>query len=163
MCCSCLQADAAFICEYSRESEISRGRSRFFHGQRKLLLYSGRAHFFRYVCWVFKFACLYTLLTNECFRRFQIRGARHVIFYSLPEYPHFYSEILNLMTFRDDHTTELEDGDEGVVNKSGSIGDKTLTSMTLFSSYEQMALERIVGKKRCEHMTGSDKSTFLFK
>ena len=24
--------DAAFVCEYSRDSEISRGRSRFFHG-----------------------------------------------------------------------------------------------------------------------------------
>lgn len=41
------EASAAFICEYSRESEISRGRSRFFHGQVKILLYSGRAHFFR--------------------------------------------------------------------------------------------------------------------
>lgn len=42
------QASAAFICEYSRESEIARGRSRFFHGQKDLLLYTGRCHFFRY-------------------------------------------------------------------------------------------------------------------
>ena len=41
------EVDAAFICEYSRETEISRGRSRFFDGHKKILLYSGRAHFFR--------------------------------------------------------------------------------------------------------------------
>lgn len=41
------EVNAAYVCEYSRESEISRGRSRFFHGQKDVLLYSGRAHFFR--------------------------------------------------------------------------------------------------------------------
>ena len=30
-----------FICEYSRESEISRGRSQFFHGKADIMLYSG--------------------------------------------------------------------------------------------------------------------------
>jgi U3 small nucleolar RNA-associated protein 25 len=43
------EANAAYICEYSRDSEISRGRSRFYHGTKHILLYSGRAHFFRYV------------------------------------------------------------------------------------------------------------------
>lgn len=42
------EANAAYICEYSRDSEISRGRSRFYHGTKHILLYSGRAHFFRY-------------------------------------------------------------------------------------------------------------------
>ncbi len=41
------QANAVYVCEYSRDSEISRGRSRFFHGTKDILLYSGRAHFFR--------------------------------------------------------------------------------------------------------------------
>eukprot|EP00605_Chrysophyceae_sp_TOSAG23-4_P002836 GSChrysophyteH1.ASY1.ANO1.3124.1 assembled CDS len=42
-----LEANAAFICEYSRDSEISRGRSRFYHGRHDILVYSGRCHFFR--------------------------------------------------------------------------------------------------------------------
>lgn len=42
------QINAAYVCEYSRDSEISRGRSRFYHGTKDVLLYSGRAHFFRY-------------------------------------------------------------------------------------------------------------------
>ena len=70
------EADAVFISEYSRDSEISRGRSRFFQGHKSILLYSGRSHFFR---------------------RYMIRGALHVMFYSLPEYPQFYSEIVNLI------------------------------------------------------------------
>ena len=72
------EVDAAFVCEYSRDSEISRGRSRFFHGQTSILLYSGRAHFFR---------------------RYMMRGSMHVIFYSLPEYAHFYPEIVNMIGF----------------------------------------------------------------
>lgn len=43
------EADAVFVCEYSQDSDITRGRSKFFHGQVKIMLYSGRSHFFRYL------------------------------------------------------------------------------------------------------------------
>jgi hypothetical protein len=33
-------------CEYSRGSEVSRGRSNFFHGRVPFMLYTERAHFF---------------------------------------------------------------------------------------------------------------------
>jgi len=119
-----LDSHAAFICEYSRDSEISRGRSRFFHGHEDLLLYSGRAHFFR---------------------RLRIRGALHIIFYSLPQYEHFYPELVNLL------------GDEDELGKSTSI-----SCTVLFTKYESMALERIVGTKRAQHMHASKKNTFMF-
>ena len=117
-------ASAAFICEYSRESEISRGRSRFFHGSKDILLYSGRFHYFR---------------------RFQIRGANHIVFYSVPEYPHFYPELVNMVT----------DG-ENASSASSSC-------LVLFTRFEQLALERLVGKKRTAHLVTSDKRSFLFK
>jgi U3 small nucleolar RNA-associated protein 25 len=41
------EMNAVYISEYSRESEISRGRSRFYQGMKDILVYSGRAHFFR--------------------------------------------------------------------------------------------------------------------
>ena len=118
--------NACYICEYSRESEISRSRSRFFQGYHDVLLYSGRLHFFR---------------------RFIIRGVCHIIFYSLPEYCHFYYELVNIL-------------DEGE-----SIG--TITScVVLCTKYEKMALERIVGTKQCNHMLQSHtklgKTTFMF-
>ena len=118
------EVNAAFICEYSRESEISRGRSRFFHGTKDILLYSGRAHFYR---------------------RFMIKGALHLIFYSLPEYAHFYPEIVNLLGHAD----------------GGGLGSNT-SCLVLFTKYEKMALERIVGSKRCEQIFSSTKTTFMF-
>lgn len=118
--------NAAFVCEYSRESEISRGRSQFFHGVKDVLLYSGRAHFFR---------------------RFLLRGACHLIFYSLPEYAHFYHEIVNTL------------------GEGESLG--TVTScLVLSTKFEKMALERLVGVKQCAHMLQAHvklgKTTFMF-
>jgi U3 small nucleolar RNA-associated protein 25 len=124
------EANAAFVCEYSRESEISRGRSRFFHGDKNIMLYSGRAHFFR---------------------RFLIKGACHVVFYSLPEYAHFYPELVNTIQ-------ESEDA-----SGTGNGNNKSSISCTvLYTKFEKLALERIVGAKRCEHMLSSSKSTFMF-
>lgn len=59
--------------------QVSRSRSRFFRGDRDLILYTGRAHFFN---------------------RFSIRGIHHLIFYSLPLYPQFYPEMVNLLEVR---------------------------------------------------------------
>eukprot|EP00598_Pedospumella_elongata_P007784 CAMPEP_0184985530 /NCGR_PEP_ID=MMETSP1098-20130426/14159_1 /TAXON_ID=89044 /ORGANISM="Spumella elongata, Strain CCAP 955/1" /LENGTH=846 /DNA_ID=CAMNT_0027509619 /DNA_START=67 /DNA_END=2607 /DNA_ORIENTATION=- len=118
-------ANAAYVCEYSRDSEISRGRSRFFHGKNDLLLYSGRCHFFR---------------------RFPIRGAKHIVFYSLPEYAHFYSEWVNMLS---SHTPD--GGDDGKVS-----------CLVLFTAFERMALERIVGPKKCAQMLSASKTTFVY-
>lgn len=125
-------ASAVYISEYSRDSEISRGRARFFQGQKNIMLYSGRAHFYR---------------------RFKIRGVRHIIFYSLPEYPHFYSEFVNMLT------NSISAADE---QEKSNLLQNELSCITLFSQYEKMPLERIVGLKRADHMLTSDKSTFLF-
>ena len=75
-------ADFVSIHEYSRDSEVSRGRSRFFHGRAPLLLYSGRAHFYQ---------------------RYRIRGASNYVFVSPPDHAHFYSELLSFA--RDDEAT----------------------------------------------------------
>lgn len=81
-------------------------------------------------------------------RRFQIKGARHIIFYSLPEYAHFYAELVNLL-----NVAESEEGD---------LGHNAPSCLVLYTPYERMALERIVGKKRCDHMMSSKKTTFMF-
>jgi U3 small nucleolar RNA-associated protein 25 len=86
------------------------------------MLYSGRGHFFQ---------------------RFNIRGAIHIIFYSLPEYAHFYPELVNLL------------GESSTSSESSCL--------VLYTKYEKMALERIVGVARCSHMMSSNKTTFMFK
>jgi U3 small nucleolar RNA-associated protein 25 len=74
-----------------------------------------------------------------------IRGAKHIIFYSLPEYAHFYSEWVNMLS---SHT---ETGDDGKVS-----------CLVLFTAFERMALERIVGSKRCAQMLSASKTTFVY-
>jgi U3 small nucleolar RNA-associated protein 25 len=146
-----LEANAAFVCEYSRDSEISRGRSRFYHGRHDILLYSGRCHFFR---------------------RYRIRGAQHVVFYGLPEYETHYPEVLNLLSSESDlkqagvqrqaslavqsHSFDKTAGSEG-------SGNKSCTALVLFSALDVLALNRIVGSKRAKHMLKSDKATFMFQ
>ena len=70
----------------------------------------------------------------------------HVIFYSLPEIPHFYPELVNMLK---------EASVKGMASE--------IDAVVLFSKYEQMALERIVGTERCDHMLNSNKTTFVFK
>ena len=77
-----------------------------------------------------------------------IRGARHIIFYSLPEYAHFYPELVNLVQ---------ETGDD-----ADTTGSTSISCTVLLTKYDKLALERIVGTKRCEHMLSSGKTTFMF-
>jgi U3 small nucleolar RNA-associated protein 25 len=63
-------------CEYTKNSELSRSRSAFFHGTAKFMLLTERFYFFR---------------------RYHIRGIQHLIFYQLPLNSHFYSELVNLL------------------------------------------------------------------
>ena len=148
-----LQANAAFVCEYSRDSEISRGRSRFFHGRHDILLYSGRCHFFR---------------------RFAIRGAQHVVFYSIPEYPHFYAELVNTLSSQEDVLNIKKQRSLGVGGSSSTPSDNTQgeakrvasgdsSSLVLFNRLDKLALERLIGDKRAKHILHSEKGTFMFQ
>ncbi|CAM9502774.1 unnamed protein product [Ectocarpus sp. 13 AM-2016] len=115
------KASVVNVHEYSRGSEVARSRARFFRGDRDLLLYTGRAHFFNRYC---------------------IRGIHHLIFYSLPECPQFYPEMVNLLEEAESVTA--------------------VTCLSLFTRFERLSLERIVGEERAGHMLASAKNTFLF-
>ena len=67
--------------------------------------------------------------------RFHLRGVRHVVFYSLPLYPEFYSELVNC----------LEGG--GVT--------------VLYSRYDALQLTRVVGSVRAGRMLASQDNTHV--
>lgn len=67
--------------------------------------------------------------------RYHIRGIRHLIFYSLPTYCEFYPELVNML--------------EG----AGQVGGATCT--VLYSTYDALALSRIVGTGRAAKMVKS--------
>uniref|UniRef100_A0A2P2MEH5 Uncharacterized protein MANES_17G002500 n=1 Tax=Rhizophora mucronata TaxID=61149 RepID=A0A2P2MEH5_RHIMU len=106
------------LSEYTKSSDISRARVWFFGGEKKIMLYTERAHFYH---------------------RYKIRGIQNLIIYSLPERKEFYHEVVNM----------LEEGHG--------------TSCTvLFSRFDQLRLERIVGSTSAKRMVTSEKSIFVF-
>jgi U3 small nucleolar RNA-associated protein 25 len=70
------EVDFVSVNEYSRSTEVNRGRARFLQGRKPLMLYTGRAHFFH---------------------RHAIRGVRHLVFLGLPEHAEFYADHVNFL------------------------------------------------------------------
>ncbi|KAL2612430.1 hypothetical protein R1flu_024122 [Riccia fluitans] len=111
-------ASFALLGEYTKQSDISRARSWFFHGERKILLYTERAHFFH---------------------RYKIRGIKDIIFYSLPEHANYYVELLNMLD-----------------------GNEAPSCTVIFSRFDNLQLERIVGTARAKKMLSSPNRLFMF-
>uniref|UniRef100_UPI00398F8D0B U3 small nucleolar RNA-associated protein 25 homolog n=1 Tax=Pristiophorus japonicus TaxID=55135 RepID=UPI00398F8D0B len=111
------------ICEYSKKSTINRARYHFLKGEKSFLLFTERFHFYK---------------------RYTIKGIRHLIFYELPTYPHFYSDICNML-------------------KAENRGDEaTWTCTALYSKYDAQKLIPVVGAERAAQMIQSKKSVHLF-
>ncbi|KPI92267.1 Digestive organ expansion factor-like [Papilio xuthus] len=115
------------ICEYSKDGKIARARDMFFHTEAHFLLYSERVHFFR---------------------RFRIKGIRHIIFYQPPTYPHFYSEMCNLMQ-------------ESNQNKYGG-SECNMTVTTLHCKYDAARVAATLGAARFARLAASDKAVHMF-
>ncbi|KAK7303946.1 hypothetical protein RJT34_14873 [Clitoria ternatea] len=116
-----LKSQNASFCllgEYTSPSDISRARLWFYEGKRKIMLYTERFHFYY---------------------RYEIRGVKNLIIYSLPERKEFYPEI---------------------VNKLRGSNKKACT--VLFSCLDKLRLERIVGTGPAKWMVAAEKSFFGF-
>ncbi|NXE47552.1 DIEXF factor, partial [Casuarius casuarius] len=111
------------ICEYAKKAGICRARRFFLKGERQFLLLTERFHFYK---------------------RYTIKGIRNLIFYELPTYPHFYSEICNMM----------KAADNGM--------DATWTCTVLYSKYDAQKLAAVVGIDRTAQMLQSKKNVHLF-
>jgi U3 small nucleolar RNA-associated protein 25 len=71
------------------------------------------------------------------------RGIKNIVFYSLPLHGHFYSELVNMI-------------EDSTVNRS------QVAVEALFTEFDCLALNRIVGHNRCQHMLQEDAPSFLF-
>lgn len=90
---------------------------------------------------------LYTERAHH-FRRYQLNGVQRVIFYSLPDNHAFYQEIAGGYLAKSEQDMRLEPG-------RGSV-------RVLFSKYDAMRLERIVGSSRVGKMLKERGDTFDF-
>lgn len=112
-----------YASEYTKNSALSRGRSGFFHGELKFMLLTERFHFFK---------------------RYAIRGVRHIVFYGLPTYEQFYVDFVNLLP------------------SSNTSGGSTGTVMALYSKFDSLELERIIGTQRATKLIQAQNNTHMF-
>ncbi|XP_008397930.1 U3 small nucleolar RNA-associated protein 25 homolog [Poecilia reticulata] len=111
------------VCEYSSKSEVSRARHFFLKGEKQFLLFTERFHFYK---------------------RYAIKGIKHLIFYSLPTFSHFYSEVCNMLA-------------------AGGQGEEaSWTCTALYSRYDAHKLAAITGAQRAGQMLHSNKNVHLF-
>lgn len=82
------------------------------------------------------------------FRRYQIKGVQRIIFYGLPGNPIFYKEIAGGYLAKSEQDMLIDPG-KGAVR-------------AVFSKYDAMALERIVGTERAQKMIPDRGDTFEF-
>lgn len=119
--------DFAEVCEYTKYKKMAAARDRFFHGEHHFLLYTERAHFYK---------------------RYTVKGVRHVIFYQLPLQPQTFAEICNFMS-------------PSYVNpKGGSDGNMSCT--VLYNRFDVHRLSAVVGSNRAKTMLDSSKNTHMF-
>ncbi|KAK5007531.1 hypothetical protein LTR28_005170, partial [Elasticomyces elasticus] len=82
------------------------------------------------------------------FNRFRIRGVRKTFLYGLPDNPKFYEELVEMM---------------GMSIQEGKVGSEEASVRSLFSKFDGLKLERIVGSERVSAMMkGGVGDTFDF-
>jgi len=91
------------------------------------MLYTERAHFFR---------------------RFRLKGIGHIIFYQLPQYPHFYSELCDFIQ-------------EGFQNRRVRLRKNSSVNV-IYCKYDAPRLSAVVGTERAAHMITSEKKVHAF-
>ncbi|RPB10309.1 DUF1253-domain-containing protein [Morchella conica CCBAS932] len=122
-----LGLDFGVVSEETAVGAVARARSHFRTGRLKVLLYTGRAHHFR---------------------RYEVAGAREVVFYQVPDNERFYREVAGGWLARSVREGMAEAG--------------TCRVRVLFSRWDVLRLERVVGSKRVGVMCTDVGDTFEF-
>jgi len=108
------------ISEYTKPGKVARARDLFYHGDCQILLYSERYHFYN---------------------RARIRGIENIIFYQLPTFAGFYSELCNSIRDSDSCTRNIT---------------------ALYSNFDACMLTSIVGTQRAKYMLSSEQKVHMF-
>lgn len=112
------------VSEYTPMRDVTRARAHFRSARHALLLYSERAHHhFRY----------------------RLRGVRRIVFYSVPENPLFWNEIIAFLGLDAEGN---RDGDRVRGEEKGKAVGRKGVIRALFSKWDAIKLERIVGTER---------------
>jgi len=115
--------DFSEISEYSKDARIAKARDEFYHNEKHFLLYTERAHFYR---------------------RFRLKGVRHLIIYQPPSFPGVFTDLANMLrtTFQNP--------------RGGSDANMSIT--ILHTRYDVARLNLCVGSENARNMLSSEKS-----
>ncbi|KAI0242266.1 rRNA-binding ribosome biosynthesis protein utp25 [Massospora cicadina] len=112
------------VSEYTDKPNMTRDRMAFASSKIRLLLYTGRCHFYR---------------------RFKSKGADQIVFYGLPDYGSHYPELINSANPPNPHGL-----------------DPQVQVTSLFTIYDTLKLERILGMARTQKACHGVQSILVF-
>ena len=121
------------LSEYSTKKQVLLARNIFYHRQVRFLLMTERFHFYH---------------------RYRIKGIRHILFYDLPSYGHFYPEIVHFLTLP--HVQEKN------LSSSTRQTDEPSTCTALYAKEDALKLAYILGQNTVTDLLNSEKNTHLF-
>ena len=105
--------------EYTDVKSIASGRSHFYNGRIPILMYTERNHYFR---------------------RYRLKGIRHIVFYQAPLHSRYYADLLNQVN--------VEDGNTDV--------------LMLYTRYDAIRLQGIISPKRTKSILKGSKEMHMF-
>ena len=120
--------DYSEVSEYSRDKKIAEARDKFYHNEKHFLLYTERAHFYR---------------------RFRLKGIRHLIFYQPPTFGWMFSELCNLLQ-------------KSFQNPRGGT-DNNMSLTVLYTRYDVQRLNLSVGTETASTMLSSSKTVHILQ
>ena len=113
----------ACICEYVKPRALKLSRKKFLSGEATILLYTERYHFYN---------------------RPKLKGVENLLFYELPTYPQFYSELCNSVQ----------------VSNEGAVASNSILS--IYSKYDSSKLTAVLGNTRTDELLKSQKKVHMF-
>ena len=119
------------LSEYSTKKQVLLARNIFYHREVRFLLMTERFHFYH---------------------RYRIKGIRHILFYDLPSYGHFYPEIVHFLTLP--HAEEKK--------KTTNQADEPSTCTALYAKEDALKLAYILGQNAVTDLLSSEKKIHLF-
>jgi len=121
------------LSEYSTKKDILLTRNIFYHRDVRFLLMTERFHFYH---------------------RYRIKGIRHILFYDLPSYGHFYPEIVHFLTLP--HVNEKKK------IEVKSTQEESASCTAFYAKEDALKLAYILGQKTVTDLLNSEKKIHIF-
>lgn len=129
------------ISEYSSGKDIAKARQQFHSGKRSFMLVTERFHFYR---------------------RYVLRGAQTVVFYALPEHAQYFAEVVAFPFAKSTSVVEALENSAKGTDDGEDVDANDVAVQVLYSRYDLLRLQRIVGDKTARRMVEEERSTWRF-